>query len=142
MKLFEKDYKAAATSEFERSVRDLEERDKVAQTMPVSVFSKDKGEVQSNLNFAERLNLITTIQADTYRKRILKAQHDYEHMQRTETRDDIVDGFENPSEQAERFQDMESYTAQIAQERAKSSNKEMGMEQARTQDFEPEEHTR
>lgn len=38
-------------------------------------------------------------------------------MQRTETRDDIVDSFENPRERAARYQDMDSYNTQIAKER-------------------------
>ena len=34
MPLFERGYKAAATAELERSVRELEERNKTAQTKP------------------------------------------------------------------------------------------------------------
>lgn len=122
MPLFERGYKAAATAELERSVRDLEERDKTAQTK--AAFMKDAASTESNLNFAERINLISVTQADAYRERMLKAQLDFERMQRTETRDDIVDSFENPRERAARYQDMDSYNAQIAQERAIKEERE------------------
>ena len=92
MPLFERGYKAAATAELERSVRELEERNKTAQTK--TDFMKDAASTESNLNFAERINLISTTQAEAYRERMLKAHLDFERMQRTETRDDIVDSFE------------------------------------------------
>lgn len=118
MALFERNYRAAATAEFERSVRDLEERDKVAETK--SVFQKDATDVQSNLNFAERINLVSTVQADAYRDRILKAHLAFDRMERTETRD-FVDDLENPRERSARYQNMDTYNAQIAQERAKNN---------------------
>lgn len=118
MALFEKNYKAAAVTELERSVRDLEERDKTAETKPV--FQKDMSEAQSNLNFAERLNLVSAVQADTYRERMKKAHQNFERLERNETRD-IVNDLENPRERSARYQDMDMYHAQLAQERAKAS---------------------
>lgn len=116
MALLERGYKAAATTELERKVRELEERDKTAQTK--LQFFEDAICTKSNLNFAERLNLISASQADDYRQRILKAMLAFKYLQKTETRDDIVDGFENPRERAARYQKMESYNAQIVQARA------------------------
>ncbi len=139
MQLFERGYKAAATAELERSVRDLEERDKTAQTK--ATFMKDAASTESNLNFAERINLISVTQADAYRERMLKAQLDFERMQRTETRDDIVDSFENPRERAARYQDMDSYNAQIAQERARANADKSGGEQSHIIDHEADERT-
>jgi hypothetical protein len=88
MPLFERGYKAAATAELERSVRELEERNKIAQTK--ADFMKDAASTESNLNFAERINLISTTQAEAYRER---------------------------REIARRYYDMDSYNTQIAKER-------------------------
>ncbi len=140
MPLFERGYKAAATAELERSVRELEERNKTAQTK--TDFMKDAASTESNLNFAERINLISTTQAEAYRERMLKAHLDFERMQRTETRDDIVDSFENPRERAARYQDMDSYNAQIAQERAKANADKSNGEQSHTISHEADERTR
>jgi len=118
MALLEKNYRAAAVAELERSIRDLEERDKTAQTKPT--LEKDVADTQSNLNFAERLNLISTAQAEAYRQRALKVRLDFEHIQKTETRDDIVDDLENPRERAARYQDMDSYNSQITAKRAQA----------------------
>ena len=130
MALFERNYRAAATSELERSIRDLEERDKKAQTKPA--FEKDVADIHSNLNFVERINLISATQAEAFRQRVLKAHLDFKHMQRTETRDDIVDSFENPRERTKRYQDMESYNAQITQNRIKASTDSNDSEQSHT----------
>jgi len=140
MALFEKGYKAAAIAEIERSVRDLEERDKTAQTKPA--FEKDAADTQSNLNFAERLNLINAVQAEAFRQRVQKAQIDFERMQRTETRDDIVDSFENPRERAARYQDMDKYNAQIAAERASASADRSANKESVSRDIEPTERER
>lgn len=140
MALFEKGYKAAAIAEIERSVRDLEERDKTAQTKPA--FEKDAADTQSNLNFAERLNLINAVQAEAFRQRVQKAQIDFERMQRTETRDDIVDSFENPRERAARYQDMDKYNAQIAAERANASADRSANKESVSRDIEPTERER
>ena len=52
MPLLERGYKAAAATELERSIRDLEERDKEAQTKPDSVFMEDASKLKNNLDFA------------------------------------------------------------------------------------------
>lgn len=119
MALFERKYRAAATTELERSIRDIEERDKIAQTK--NGFSWETADVQCNLNFAERLGLISAAQAEAYRQRVLQAQLDFANMQRTETRGDMVDSFENPRERAARYQGMDAYNARIAAERADSA---------------------
>lgn len=109
-------------------MRELEERNKTAQTK--TDFMKYAASTESNLNFAERINLISTTQAESYRERMLKAHLDFERMQRTETRDDIVDSFKKPRERAARYQDMDSYNAQIAQARAKANADKSNGEQA------------
>lgn len=120
MPLFERNYRAAATAELERTLRELEEKDKIAQTKVD--FDKEASLFQSNLTFAERLNLVTSVQADAMRERVLKAELGYRHSQRTETRDDIVDDIENPLERAKRYQSMEKYNAEIAKARAEQSS--------------------
>lgn len=115
MPLFERGYKAAATAELERSVRELEERNKIAQTK--ADFMKDAASTESNLNFAERINLISTTQAEAYRERKIQTSlADFKRLERLETRD-IVNDFENPREIARRYYDMDSYNTQIAKER-------------------------
>lgn len=120
MPLFERNYRAAATAELERTLRELEERDKIAETK--IDFDKEVFSFQSNLTFAERLNLITSVQSDIMRERVLKAEQEYRHIQRTETRDDIVDDFENPRERAARYQSMDEYNAEIARTREKQNS--------------------
>ena len=116
MAFFERGYKAAALTELERCVRDLEERDKVAEQKPK--FDTDLNEVSTNLNFAERIELVSAVQAQALRDRLNKAHLEYARTVR-ETHD-IVNDYENPRERAARFQDMERYNSQIAKERAKS----------------------
>jgi len=118
MALFERNYKAAATAELERSVRDLEERDKTSETKPA--FQKDASETQSNLNFSERLELVSATQADALRERVKKAEQDFAKLQRTQTMD-VVNDFENPLERGRRYQSMENYNAEIAREKAKTA---------------------
>ena len=139
MPLLERGYKAAAATELERSIRDLEERDKEAQTKPDSVFMEDASKLKNNLDFARQLNLISREQAAVYRERVKKAILEFEHIQRTETRDDMVDSFENPRERAARYQSMDSYTAQILRERAKANVDRQENEQEQAVGHEEEE---
>ena len=118
MPLFERGYKAAATAELERKARELEEKDKKAQTK--EDFEDASRALHSNLNFAERINLVSAEQAQAYRDRVKQAAIDFERMQRLE-HDERTDDFENPRERTERYMKMEEAQAQIAQERAAQS---------------------
>lgn len=68
MPLFEKGYRAAAKTELEREIRELEAKDKAAQTR--TDFSESASGTQSNITFAQRLNLISEEQAQAMKKRI------------------------------------------------------------------------
>ena len=115
MPLFERSYKASATAEFERKTRELEEKDKKAQTK--EEFEDATRALYSNLNFAERINLVSVEQAETYRDRVKLAAIDFERMQREEF-DVRTDDFENPRERTKRYMKMEDAQSRIAQERA------------------------
>ena len=108
MGLLERGYKAAAVADLERSLRELEERNRNAELKPENVK-----ELESNLNFAERINIITTAQAEEFRRRMAIITERQERRQN----EDIVDSLENPRERAERFQSMDRYNAKIAQDR-------------------------
>lgn len=140
MALFERNYRAAASAELERIIRELEDRDIKAQTKPD--FDKNVADITSKLNFVERINLVSAKQAEAFRQRVLKAQLDFRHMQKTETRDDIVDSFENPRERSKRYQDMDSYNAQIAQEKIKASTDRNDSGQSHTMTAESDERTK
>ena len=114
--LFERPYRAAAATELERSLREIEDRNKKAQTK--DTFHEAASNMTSNVNFAEKLNLITAQQAEAYRERIKKAAAEYERMQRTESQEGRVDDFENPRERTDRYMSMEEAQAEIARERA------------------------
>lgn len=137
MPLFERGYKAAATTELERATREIEEKDKKAQTK--EKFDESVTGLNSNLNFAERLNLISAEQAQAYRERAKKAAMEYAHMQRTEHEEGRVDDFENPRERTERYMNMEEAQAEISRERAaanaqQSQNQQTQPAPARTKD--------
>lgn len=115
MPLLGRGYKAAATAELERSIRKLKERDLAARKK--SAFDKSVAEVQSNLNLAERLNLITAMQAQAYRQRVLVLQEEFERFREAEERDGSTGGGES-SREPERYQNMDDYNSKIAKARA------------------------
>ncbi len=115
MPLFERGYKAAASTELERDLRAIEEKDKKAQTK--QEFDAAVQSVKSNLNFAERINLISVQQADALRERVKAAELDYQRMQRIE-HNDMVDDFENPRERTQRYMTMDEVQAEISREKA------------------------
>ena len=115
MPLFERGYKAAAQTKLERKTRELEEKDKKAQTK--DEFEDAARALYSNLTFAERINLVSVEQAEAYRDRVKQAAIDFERMQREEF-DIRTDDFENPRERTMRYMRMEDAQSRIAQERA------------------------
>lgn len=140
MPLFERDYKAAAVTELERRLRDIEDRNKAAQTR--NEFIRDASNVDSNVDFAQQLNLISDMQAEAYKERVRKSRFEFEHMQRTETRADLVDGFENPRERSARYQGMDSYNAQILRERTKANEERYRSEQVQARIYDDDERNR
>lgn len=128
MPLFESGYRAAAKTELERKVRELENRNAVAQKKP------DIGETAAvashNIEFAHRIKLITDKEAEQYRKRINQAR-EAEELARTQT-GDRVDGFMNPHEAGERQYDLEEEKARISREQAERKQQKPREEQEQT----------
>lgn len=122
MPLLERGYRAAAKTELERRVRELESRDAVAQKKP------DMGEtatiLTNNVEFAQKIKLITDKEAEGYRKRIAEAQR-AEELARTQT-GDRVDGFTNPHEAALNQYSLEEIKAQVSAEKAQKPTPERG----------------
>lgn len=114
MPLFESNYRAAAKTELERNMRELEAKDKVAQTH--NDFSENVIGIQSNITFAQRLNLISEEQAQDMKRRVEIAVQQNQFM-RNES-EERIDDFENPRERAERYFKMDSVNAEINRERA------------------------
>lgn len=119
MPLMESGYRAAAKTELERSIRELEAKDRVAQTR--TEFQSSASAVQSNITFAQRLNLISQEQADAMKKRVETAVS-HERMMREESQE-RVDDIENPRERAGRYFNMDSVNAEISRERAEAELK-------------------
>ncbi len=121
MAFFENGYKTAARTELERSVREVEEGKK-------EISDNNMYGVNVNIDFAQKLQLITNKQAQEYKARI-QAAIKHRNFQRTES-GEIVDDFENPRERTERYMRMDEVRAKIAEERAgKNSKDEQGEQQ-------------
>lgn len=115
MPLFESGYRAAAKTELERDIRELEAKDKAAQTR--TEFTESASGIQSNITFAQRINLISEEQAQAMKKRVeIAIQHNQFMRNESEER---TDDFENPRERAGRYFDMDTLNAEINRERAK-----------------------
>ena len=98
MSLLESGYKAAAKTELERDIRELESKDKAAQTR--TEFEESASGIQSNITFAQRLNLIGEQQAEEMKRRVETAIAQNNFM-RNEM-EELTDDFENPRERSER----------------------------------------
>jgi len=120
MGLFEQGYKAAAKTELERALREIEEKDKAAQT--IGEMREEAAALGSNLDFSQRLGLISATQANLMRQR-LKAAIKYEKQMRSESQE-RVDDFENPRERSKRYFNMDSINSEIANARARDVTKE------------------
>lgn len=118
MPLLESGYRAAAKTELERNIRELEVKDRAAQTR--TEFQSSASAVQSNITFAQRLNLISQEQADAMEKRV-EAATLFERTMRNESQE-RVDDIENPRERAGRYFDMENVNAEISRERARAES--------------------
>lgn len=116
MGLLESNYKIAARSELERDIRRIEEKDKAAQTKADTKIKAN--EIQNNIEFAQRLNLITQQQAEAYKRRV-KEVVDFNELMKREI-EDIPDDFENPHEREKRFQSLDELQAQIRREKEQS----------------------
>lgn len=127
MPLFENGYKAAAKTELERNIRELEAKDKAAQTR--TDFSDDASGIQSNITFAQRLNLISEEQAQSLKKRVEAAVQQNQFMR--EESEERTDDFENPRERAERYFNMDNVNAEINRERGANETEQINI-QSRT----------
>ena len=116
MPLLESGYRAAAKTELERNIRELEAKDRAAQTQ--TEFQSGASAVQSNITFAQRLNLISQEQADAMEKRVEAAVF-HECTMRNESQE-RVDDIENPRERAGRYFEMDNVNAEISRDRART----------------------
>lgn len=89
MPLFERGYRAAAKTELEREIRKIEEKDRKAQKS--KDFEKAATAFESNLTFAERLNLISAEQAANYTERMKKAILEHEQSQRIMQQENLIE---------------------------------------------------
>ena len=117
--LFERPYRAAATTELERSMRAIEDRNKKAQTR--GSFDEQVAAMLSNLQFAQKLNLISEQQAAAYKERVEESQKEYARIQRAEREENRARNPENPAGNSEKLMSMEEVQAQISRERANDS---------------------
>lgn len=132
MPLFERGYKAAATTELERKTREIEEKDKKAQTR--EEFDASVSALHTNLTFAERINLISAEQAQAYRDRAKEATIQYEQMMRLEY-EERTDSFENPRERSKRYLSMDEAQAEIAKERAAQAAEREAQQSHQSQNY-------
>lgn len=114
--IFENNYKAAAKTELERSLRELEKKDKAAQTW--NEFHDSAVGMQSNIAFSQRLGFISKELAEDMKRR-LEAAVKFEQTMRNESQE-RVDDFENPRERAARYFDRDNINAEISRERAQA----------------------
>lgn len=114
MPLLESGYRAAAKTELERDIRELEARNKEAQRK--TDFTENAERIQNNITFSQRLNLISEQQAKEMKRRVdIAVAHNQFMRNECEER---VDDFENPRERAERYFRMDTVQAEINRERA------------------------
>ena len=134
MPLLESGYKAAAKTELERDIRELEAKDKAAQTR--TEFAESARGVQSNITFAQRLNLISEQQAAEMKRRVetAVAQNNFMRNESEERTDD----FENPRERAERYFNMDTVQAEINRDRAAAESERVSNQSQTRETREPE----
>ena len=106
MGVFNDNYKKNAYVELEKDITQLESK----REMP---SKDDMARFNANVQFAQRLRLISIEKAKELRKRI----HNLEYTRRTQT-GLIDDGYENPLEREIRFSNMEELKKEIAEDRA------------------------
>lgn len=121
MGLFEPNYKACATTELEKDLRELENRDKAAQTLEESTLQFEK--CAANINFAKQIGLINDMMARAYMRKLreIQATRYAEYMAKHEYRDDLVDSFENPRERVIRYNSMAQVNDIIRREKEQSA---------------------
>lgn len=133
MPLFERGYRAAAKTELEREMRKIEEKDRKAQKAQAAKdLEAATAGLESNLTFAERLNLISAQQASAYRERIRKVTQERERVQGME-QGSKVEGA-NAGQSAGRRMSMEEAKAEIARARAKENEAQTQRQIEQTKD--------
>ena len=115
MPLFERGYRAAAKTELERDMREIEERNKTAQTK--TDFEQATTTMGSNINFAERLNLISAKEAASYRKRLKEANQEMNRAERAEAEGKVRES----DMKADGYMTMDEYKLEIEKERAEDA---------------------
>lgn len=115
MPLFERGYRAAAKTELERDMREIEDRDKKAQTK--TDFEQATTTMGSNINFAERLNLISAKEAAAYRKRLKDVAQEVNRAERAESEGKVRES----DMKADGYMTMDEYKLEIEKDRAEDA---------------------
>ena len=115
MPLFERGYRAAAKTELERDMREIEDRNKKAQTK--TDFEQATTTMGSNINFAERLNLISAKEAAAYRKRLKEVTREMNRAERAEGEGKVRES----DMKADGYMTMDEYKVEIEKERAEDA---------------------
>lgn len=114
--LFERAYRAAAKTELERATRELEDRNKRSQSK--KDFEDSQMAVSSNVDFAERINIISEEQAASYRRRIKKAAEERERSEEPEWQEDVNGDGTSRGPRDGQFASMAEAKEQISRERS------------------------
>ena len=112
MPIQERKYHSAAETEFDKNIRDLDERNTKAQK-----FNPQEDD-KSVFSDAESANEAVFIDPFKSRKHSERAQAEFELLEKTETRN-IVDDFENPRERNSKLRTLDEYKREINIQRAK-----------------------
>lgn len=136
MPLFDRGYKVRAEAELERKVRELEESNK--KEMDAKKFDEMIVALNSNLEFAERLNLISDEQEEAYKERIKRAETEFTYEREIEQQNNV----ETNSERSAMGMTMEETQAMIEQLRAERNAKQQQVEQERSQQSRDDEGER
>ena len=99
------DFKKNASLELEKDISKLESQRELPD-------NDDTTRINANVQFAQRINLISLEKAREYRKRL----NDLEYTRRTQT-GIIDDDYENPLEKGVRYSSMEALKEEITHER-------------------------
>lgn len=121
MPLFERGYRAAAKTELEREIRKIEEKDR--KTQKSKDFDKAAAAFESNLTFAERLNLISAEQAASYTERMKKAILEHEQSQRIMQQENLIESVGAGGRRGQ-YASVEEALADIRTERAAASSQQ------------------
>lgn len=106
-------YSQQEIEEIERGIRTLESMKKASK----AEFEAELSKLNTSLNAVRGTAHASVAKMKDYHEQIIKAIREYEHLQKTELRDDLIDSFENPREITKRFDNMGKVNAEIARRR-------------------------